>query len=193
MAPSVLVVAGPSGVGKGTILQLLREHFRDNIVYSISHTTRQPRKGEENGREYYFVSNEEFEEMLRNGQFIEHNHFNNKYYGTSIDEITRIRKMENRLCLLEIDVNGVKQLQDNPALKDSTLYVFIYPPSMEELEKRIRQRGTETEESLQKRLSIAKTELTAMDNLHKDLQICNDKLEQAVDELKMFVQDHYAI
>eukprot|EP01055_Gregarina_sp_Pseudo9_P002674 Gregarina_sp_Pseudo_9__2673@NODE_2920_length_823_cov_8_743622_g2667_i0_p1_GENE_NODE_2920_length_823_cov_8_743622_g2667_i0NODE_2920_length_823_cov_8_743622_g2667_i0_p1_ORF_typecomplete_len161_score18_19Guanylate_kin/PF00625_21/2e41Rad17/PF03215_15/3_8e05Zeta_toxin/PF06414_12/0_00045AAA_16/PF13191_6/0_0035RsgA_GTPase/PF03193_16/0_004CPT/PF07931_12/0_0054AAA_18/PF13238_6/0_0057AAA_22/PF13401_6/0_0084PRK/PF00485_18/0_01KAP_NTPase/PF07693_14/0_012dNK/PF01712_19/0_013Torsin/PF06309_11/0_045Bac_DnaA/PF len=131
MSPNVLVVAGPSGVGKGTILQLIRDEFRNQLVYSISHTTRAPRPGEQDGREYYFISREKFEEMIQKKEFVEYNFFNSKYYGTSVAELQRLQAVPDRICLLEIDVNGVNQLQQHPDLQTAALYVAIYPPSLE--------------------------------------------------------------
>ena len=173
----LFVLVGPSGVGKGT----LREHAFSNIenlVYSISHTTRKPRKNEREGVEYHFVSTREFENELALGMFLEYAVVHGDYYGTPRANVER--EMEaGRDVILEIDVQGAEQIQR--ILPDSVL-IFITPPSLEVLAKRLRDRKTETEEKIALRLENAKRE---MEQAGKYPHIVvNDELKRASEELR---------
>ncbi len=173
----LFVISGPSGAGKGT----LREHALDNIenlVYSISCTTRKPRDGEIDGVQYRFISHEKFKEDIEKNLFLEYAHVHADFYGTlKADVIKELNAGKN--VLLEIDVQGALQVREK--ISDAIL-IFIAPPSLEELEKRLRDRHTETEENLNLRLSNAKKELELKDKY--DYVIINDDLETASKELR---------
>ena len=174
------VVSAPSGAGKTTILKAVFEELR-GLAYSVSHTTRPPRPGEVHGKDYYFVTREEFQRLIDQEEFLEWAKVHSDYYGTS-------RKMvEEVLCegsdvVLDIDVQGAKSLKKKAI---SGVYVFIAPPSMGVLERRLRARGTETEESLSIRLQNAKKELMAMGEY--DYIIVNDRLEEATGAMKAII------
>lgn len=173
----LFVISGPSGAGKGT----LREHALDNIenlVYSISCTTRKPRDGEIDGVQYRFISHEKFKEDIEKNLFLEYAHVHADFYGTlKADVIKELNAGKN--VLLEIDVQGALQVREK--ISDAIL-IFIAPPSLEELEKRLRDRHTETEENLNLRMSNAKKELELKDKY--DYVIINDDLETASKELR---------
>ena len=138
----LFVFSGPSGVGKGTLKAKLFEEFADRIAYSVSATTRGPREGEVDGKDYFFISRQEFERRVKNNEFLEHAEFAGNCYGTP--------------RVLEIDVQGALQVMKS---MPECVSVFILPPSFEELEHRLRGRGTETEEKVRERLETAKREL----------------------------------
>ncbi len=172
----IIVVSGFSGAGKGTIMKALIAKY-DQYALSISATTRNPRPGEENGREYFFVSNEEFEKLIKENGLIEHAGYVNHYYGTP-------RKfVEDKLnagidVILEIEIQGALQIKKQ--YPDAVL-LFVMPPSAKELEKRLRGRGTETEEVIRQRLNRAVEESVGIENY--DYIVINDKLEDAVEEV----------
>lgn len=179
-----LVLAGPSGSGKSSLLRLLFEEFPDKFGFSVSHTTRSPRPGEENGKHYHFTTQEEMKAAIERGEFIESATFSNNMYGTSKAAVNAVQA-EGKVCVLDIEVEGVKQVK----LTDlNPLFVFVKPPSMEELEKRLRARNTETEDSLQRRLATARSELAYAEipgNFH--LVLVNDSLEKAYIRLRDFI------
>ncbi len=156
-----LVVSGPSGAGKTTVLERLRE-IEPSLEFSVSSTTRQPRPGEVDGEDYSFVSKEEFKSKVERGEFVEHAEVYGNFYGTPLTEITD-RVLAGRDVLLDIDVQGAdrirKRAQEDDLLAACCEYIFIGPPSYEELERRLRSRGTETEEAIERRLTTAKVEL----------------------------------
>ncbi|SCY31417.1 guanylate kinase [Butyrivibrio sp. INlla14] len=172
----IIVVSGFSGAGKGTIMKALIAKY-DQYALSISATTRNPRPGEENGREYFFVSNEEFEKLIKENGLIEHAGYVNHYYGTP-------RKfVEDKLnagidVILEIEIQGALQIKEQ--YPDAVL-LFVMPPSAKELEKRLRGRGTESEEVIRQRLNRAVEESVGIENY--DYIVINDKLEDAVEEV----------
>ncbi|UNI19914.1 Guanylate kinase [Purpureocillium takamizusanense] len=179
-----IVVSGPSGVGKGTLYNLLFQRHPDTFTLSVSHTTRAPRDGEQHGVHYHFVPMEHFEDLISRDGFVEHAKFSGNRYGTSkmtIEEQTR----KGKVVVLDIEMEGVKQIKqsDVPAR-----FVFIAPPDCDILEARLRGRGTETEESIQKRLAQAKNELeySKTPGVH-DIIIVNDNLEKAYKQLEDFV------
>ncbi|KAF9518650.1 hypothetical protein BS47DRAFT_1370972 [Hydnum rufescens UP504] len=139
-----LVVFGPSGTGKSTLLKQLFGKHPDKFGFSISHTTRQPRTGEANGREYHFVSRDEFLSLVSAGAFIEHAQFSGNLYGTSVQAVGEVAKLGRR-CILDIDAQGVRTIKaKHPELQ--AVFVFIAPPSLDALKSRLVGRGTETEE-----------------------------------------------
>lgn len=147
-----LVISGPSGVGKGTLFNLLRERHPDTFTLSVSHTTRQPRVGESHGVHYYYVSHDDFEKLIAEDGFIEHAKFGGNRYGTS-KQTVRDQTAKGQVVVLDIEMEGVKQLKKSDI---EARYVFIAPPSEEELERRLKGRGTESEADVEKRLNQAK-------------------------------------
>lgn len=168
----ILVVAGPSGSGKSTLLKRLLAE-QDGFRFAVSCTTRPPRKGELHGREYYFVSQEEFEQKIAAGAFAEWEALHARHYGTLLSELDRIRA-EGRTAVLDVDVKGALSMR---ARLPEALLVFIAPPSLEVLEQRLRQRRSESEEQIQIRLARSREE---MEQAHRfDCQIVNDDLNDS--------------
>ncbi|KAK4125687.1 guanylate kinase [Parathielavia appendiculata] len=182
--PRPIVISGPSGVGKGTLYKLLFQRHPDTFTLSVSHTTRGPRPGEQDGVDYHFVTKEAFLDLKAKDGFVESAQFGDNLYGTSKATIEE-QTAKGKTVVLDIEVEGVKQIQ---ASGFPARYVFIAPPSDEELEKRLRGRGTEKEDSIQKRLKQAKVELeySKVPGVH-DRIIVNDDLEKAYKELEEFV------
>ncbi|KAK4183476.1 P-loop containing nucleoside triphosphate hydrolase protein [Podospora australis] len=181
--PRPIVISGPSGVGKGTLYGLLFQRHPDTFTLSVSHTTRGPRPGEQDGVHYHFVTKDEFLALKEKNGFVENAQFGDNFYGTSKQTIEEQNK-KGKTVVLDIEVEGVKQIQ---AQKYPARYVFIAPPSEEELEKRLRGRGTEKEESIQKRLKQAKVELDYAKTGVHDITIVNDDLETAYKKLEDFI------
>jgi guanylate kinase len=169
------VVTGPSGVGKGTLIKRLRERLPFEL--SISATTRKPRPGEEDGRDYHFLTLDEFEHRLARGEFLEHAVYAGNMYGTLKSEVDRARGAGKDL-VLEIEVQGARQVRE--ALPEAT-QVFIAPPSDEALRERLERRSTDAPAEIERRLTRAREELAARDEFAK--VITNDDLDRAVDEL----------
>lgn len=168
----LFVISGPSGAGKGTICKQILE--RDNITLSISMTTRNPREGEVHGESYYFVSKEEFKKNIEKEGFLEYAEVYGNFYGTPKMEVMETMK-KGMDVVLEIDIQGALQIKK--AYPEAVL-VFILPPSMKELRKRITERGTETEESLKQRMGETLNELS---HIHEyDYCVINDELAEAV-------------
>lgn len=151
----LFVFSGPSGVGKGTLKAKLFEEFADRIAYSVSATTRGPREGEVDGKDYFFISRQEFERRVKNNEFLEHAEFAGNCYGTPRAYVEKLLDSGMNV-VLEIDVQGALQVMKS---MPECVSVFILPPSFEELEHRLRGRGTETEEKVHERLETAKREL----------------------------------
>ena len=169
----LLVVSGPSGAGKGTICNAIREKFPD-LQYSVSMTTRDPRKGEVEGESYFFRTNEQFEKLIEEDAFLEYAKVYDHYYGTpkkrALDMIS-----DGKSVLLEIDIQGAMQVKKR---YPKGVFIYIVPPSLEILSDRLYGRGTDSEETIQKRLAQITSEL-AMAHQY-DYIIVNDKLEDAV-------------
>ena len=151
----LFVFSGPSGVGKGTLKAKLFEEFADRIAYSVSATTRGPREGEVDGKDYFFISRQEFERRVKNNEFLEHAEFAGNCYGTPRAYVEKLLDSGMNV-VLEIDVQGALQVMKS---MPECVSVFILPPSFEELEHWLRGRGTETEEKVRERLGTAKREL----------------------------------
>ena len=151
----LFVISGPSGVGKGTLKAKLFEEFAGRIAYSVSATTRGPREGEVDGKDYFFISRQEFERRVKNNEFLEHAEFAGNCYGTPRAYVEKLLDSGMNV-VLEIDVQGALQVMKS---MPECVSVFILPPSFEELEHRLRGRGTETEEKVRERLETAKREL----------------------------------
>jgi len=172
----LFVIVGPSGVGKGTLVK----HLMNRVPYlflSISATTRSPRKDEKDGINYYFLKTNEFEELIKAGDFIEWATIYGNYYGTLREKVEQKLSLPTDV-ILEIDVQGARQIKENA---DKAVFIFIKPPSDEELKERLRERGTETADEIEKRLSIAIEELKTESEF--DHVIINDNLNEAIDRL----------
>lgn len=184
-----LVLAGPSGVGKGTLIKLLTDRYPSLFDFSVSCTTRKPRPGEVHGKHYYFVTSDEYRVKKEQGEFVECNEVHGNHYGTLRSEIERIRE-EGRICILDIDVGGAKQIFDSGL---DCNYLFIMPPSMKELENRLRGRATEDENSLRTRLRNARAEIDEAKELKHMFRkiLVNDVIEQAFAELLAILATHY--
>jgi guanylate kinase len=167
------VITGPSGVGKGTLIRALLDRFPD-LVLSVSATTRAPRPGEEDGVDYHFLSQEEFERRLEAGEFLEHAEYAGNRYGTLRSEIERA----NGPLVLEIEVQGARQVRE--ALPEAK-QVFIAPPNEDALRVRLATRGTDSPEQVERRLETARRELEARREFEH--VVVNDRLERAVEEL----------
>ena len=168
------VLAAPSGTGKTTVCQaaLARD---SNLDFSISHTTRSPRKGEENGRDYHFVSPADFRRLVEEGAFVEHAEYNAENYGTS-HEALRVPLIDRgRDVLLEIEVQGAAQVRER---RPDARFIFLLPPSMTELERRLRSRGTDGADAIDRRLAMADRELEAIRFF--DYAVVNEVLDEAV-------------
>ena len=171
------MVTGPSGVGKGTLIRTLRERVR-GLELSISATTRSPRPGEEDGVDYHFLSHEDFERRLAAGEFLEHAEYAGNRYGTLRSEIDRARASGARALVLEIEVQGARQVRE--ALPGA-VQAFIAPPSDDALRTRLVGRGSDAMEQIERRLEVARDELEAREEFEH--VIVNDRLEEAVEEL----------
>eukprot|EP00581_Thalassiosira_minuscula_P005196 CAMPEP_0183738008 /NCGR_PEP_ID=MMETSP0737-20130205/53660_1 /TAXON_ID=385413 /ORGANISM="Thalassiosira miniscula, Strain CCMP1093" /LENGTH=200 /DNA_ID=CAMNT_0025972451 /DNA_START=95 /DNA_END=697 /DNA_ORIENTATION=+ len=178
--PRPIVFAGPSGVGKGTLIELLRKKFPTQFGFSVSHTTRKPREGEQDGVHYNFTTVDDIKVEIDDGKFVEYANVHGNYYGTSVAAVESVQK-QGKICILDIDVQGVQNVKKSTL---DAIYIFIAPPSMEELEKRLRGRGTETEEAVVKRLKNAKDELDyGMGEGNFDRVFTNDDLDKTFEAL----------
>ena len=180
----LIVFSGPSGVGKGTIRELFINRKELNLAFSISMTTREPRPNEVDGRDYFFVSEEEFARHVENDGFLEYAEFVGNRYGTPKEQVEQLRQ-QGKNVLLEIEVQGANQVQKSVP---DALSIFIVPPSFEELERRIRGRSTEAEEIIQQRLAKASRELETMGQ-YKYI-ICNDDPILAADLTALIIKRH---
>lgn len=173
----LIVLTGPSGVGKGTLLRsLLQRH--PELYISVSATTRSPRPGEVHGQDYFFLSRTQFERMIANGEFLEWAEFAGNLYGTprvAVEEQIR----QGQWVILEIELEGARQIRENFA---DALRIFILPPSISELECRIRNRGQDTEDAIARRLQRAQEEIGAAAEF--DLQIVNDDFDKTLDRIE---------
>lgn len=176
----LIVLSGPSGSGKGTIIKSLLEQRKDTVL-SISMTTRDPRFGEQEGVHYFFRTREEFEQTIANDGFLEYAEYNGNYYGTPIAPIQRWL-YEGKNVILEIEVQGAEKVMDK---REDLVSIFLAVPSMEELEHRLRGRGTETEEVIGRRLAAAKQELTRV--FRYQYVVLNDEVEQAVARINTII------
>lgn len=149
------MLCGPSGSGKSSLLKRLMEEYPDTFGFSVSHTTRKPREGEQHGVHYYFETWANIEAAIKRNEFLESATFSANLYGTSVAAVKKVQE-EGKVCVLDIEIEGVKQVKNSHL---NALYVFIEPPSLEELERRLRNRKTETEDSLKRRLDTANKEL----------------------------------
>ena len=169
----LIILTGPSGVGKGTVIKKILDKEK-NIWLSISATTRNPRKGEKEGENYYFLSENEFKKMIDKKLFLEWAKFADNYYGTPLSSV-REKIERGFIVLLEIEVEGAKQIKEK---FPESLSIFLLPPNKDELEKRIRNRGTEKEESIKRRLARANYEIEASDEF--DFAVINHDISETV-------------
>ena len=188
-----LVVCGPSGVGKGTIIHKFMEEMggKHHFGFTVSHTTRSPRPGEIHGVHYHFCSKERMQRDIANGLFLEHAEVHGNYYGTSWNSLQQVQ-LTGKRCLLDIDVQGVKNLKacEAPTLKPK--YLFIAPPSLECLQTRLAKRGTESAESLARRTANAREEMEYGRIAGAfDRTIVNDDLEQACRDFAAAINSMY--
>lgn len=175
----LVILSGPSGVGKETVRNRLMKIKKFELLYSISMTTRSPRNGEKDGINYYFVSNETFKENIERDNFLEYAKFVGNYYGTPKDKVEELRNAGHNV-LLEIEINGAKQVLSR--VDDSrVISFFLMPPSLKVLEERIRNRKTESEEVIAERLKKGKEEMTMTEEY--DYVILNDKVNRAAKEI----------
>jgi guanylate kinase len=177
-----VVITGPSGVGKGTLIRSLRERMPE-LQLSVSATTRRPRAGETQGVDYHFLSPEEFERHVRDGDFVEHADYAGARYGTLRSEL-ETRAASGAPVLLEIELQGARQVRD---AMPSAVQVFIAPPSLQALRARLVGRGTDEPAQIEARLRTAEQEVAAQDEFAH--VVVNDRLENAVDELAAIVRD----
>lgn len=186
MRQQPIVICGPSGSGKSTLLKRLLNEKKDKLTFIISHTTRKPRNSELDGREYYFVTRHQMEEMIHRGEFIEHTEFSGNLYGTSKRAIQDAMK-SGKPFILEVDIEGVKALQKIDGLKP--IVIFIKPPSKQLLVERLSARGTESADTIKRRLERADEEMKFADSgiVQFDLILVNDDLDETYKSLNKFL------
>ena len=176
----LIVVSGPSGAGKSTVIARVMEQ-RHDLCFSVSATTRKPREGEVDGVNYFFVSETVFVRMIGDDELLEHAEYNREYYGTPRDYVEEKRRAGMHV-LLDIEVQGARQVRERVP---EAIKIFIIPPSLQVLEQRLRGRGTEDEEQIQRRLARARGEYREAD--FYDYVVINDHLETAVNELNAII------
>jgi guanylate kinase len=180
----LFILSGPSGVGKGTVRKKLFERATD-LKYSISMTTRSIREGETEGVDYFYKSKQEFEDLINNRKLLEYAQYVGNYYGTPRDYVEETLE-KGKDVFLEIEVQGALQVKEN---FPQGVFIFLFPPSLEELKNRIISRGTESEELVKNRLFAAKEEIEMMDAY--DYVVVNDKVETAVQKIQSIVQSEH--
>lgn len=180
MSGLVFIISAPSGSGKSTLVNELRKSV-ENLDFSISYTTRNPRGSEQNGREYCFVTREEFERMIARDEFLEHADVFGNYYGTP-RKFLQDAHARGKDLLLDIDVQGAAQIKEK---LPEAISIFVLPPSRQALEARLRRRGVDSEEVIRRRLSAASKEVQNFS--HYDYVLVNDDLEESIDQLKAIV------
>lgn len=176
----LIVLTGPSGVGKGTLLRMLLQRHPE-LYFSISATTRSPRPGEVDGKHYYFINRQKFEAMLAANELLEWAEYAGNYYGTPRIQVEE-QIQQGRWVILEIELEGARQIRQ---AWSSALRIFILPPSLIELEERMRNRGQNSESEMIRRLSLAQAEIAAAGEF--DIQVINDDLEKALNRLEAVI------
>ena len=182
----LIVLSGPSGVGKGTVRKALFEMPDQEFVYSVSMTTRPPRPGEVDGVDYYFVSREEFERQIADGNLLEYAEFVGNYYGTPKDKVEE-QLNKGKEVILEIEVNGALQVRDK--CKDA-VFIFVVPPTRKALYDRLKQRGTESEERILERIAKANKEFKLAHQY--DYIVVNDEVYNAADRIMAIIRAEHA-
>jgi guanylate kinase len=183
MPARVFVITGPSGVGKGTLIRTLREEL-PGLELSVSATTRNPRPGEEHGVDYHFLSDEQFDERIEAGDFLEHASYSGRRYGTLKSELIRRTELGHPV-VLEIEVQGARQVRTQ---MPEAVQIFIAPPDEASLRTRLIGRGTDAPEDIEARLAVARDELAARDEFQH--VVVNDRLDDAVGELVRIVRSY---
>ncbi|AMV61420.1 Guanylate kinase [Pediococcus damnosus] len=178
----LIVLSGPSGVGKGTVRKAIFDQGGNDFQYSISMTTRKPREDEVNGEDYYFVSKEEFEHNIETGQMLEYAKYVDNYYGTPLKYVNETLD-RGKDVFLEIEVNGALQVRKR---LPEGVFVFLTPPDLMKLKQRIINRGTEDMETINKRMTKAVEEIRMMQDY--DFAVVNDKVENAVESIKTIIK-----
>jgi len=176
-AGKLIVLTGPSGVGKGTLVRALLDRHPD-LTLSVSATTRAPRQGEVDGRDYWFLSRAEFEAKVARGELLEWAEYAGNYYGTPKQAVSQ-RLQSGQSVLLEIELEGARQMRRNVA---DGVFIFLEPPSLDELERRLRDRDRDSPSAIAARLARAREEIAARDEF--DYQILNDDLDTALQQLE---------
>ena len=180
----LIVLSGPSGVGKGTVRKKVFKDESLNLAYSISMTTRLPRNMEKDGVDYFFVDIPTFKQMIEEDKFLEYTHFVGNYYGTPADYVEKLRN-EGRNVFLEIEIEGAKEVLSK-CHGDDVISIFLVPPSLEELERRIRGRKSESDEVIQERLAKAQREIGFRDRYQ--YVVVNDSLSKASYQIKNIIR-----
>ena len=181
----LIVLSGPSGVGKGTVRQaMLEDEFRD-FHYSVSMTTRKPRPGEQDGVDYYFVSKEEFEQEIANDGMLEYAQYVDNYYGTPMKYVNQTLD-SGRDVLLEIEVQGAMQVREKCP---DGVFIFLTPPDLLELRNRIQKRGTDDQATIDKRMQKAADEIKMMENY--DYAVVNDDIPNAVQRIEKIIESEH--
>ncbi len=176
----IIIVSGPSGVGKGTVIEKLRKED-SSLGFSVSATTRAPRPGEKDGVNYHFVTKEKFEEMINNGDMLEYTCYNGNFYGTPKSSVESVVS-EGYNIILDIEVEGAANMKKK---FPQAISIFILPPDMQTLYERLSGRGTEDEETINRRIARAKEELELRNDY--DFKVVNDTVDQAVDEIRKII------
>ena len=180
----LFILSGPSGVGKGTVRQRLFEQ-ETHLKYSVSATTREKRTGEQEGIDYFYTTKEQFEAMIQNGELLEHAQYVENYYGTPRAYVEEQLEKGNDV-FLEIEVQGALQVKEN---FPEGVFIFLFPPSLEELKNRIIGRGTESDELVRNRLKEAEKEISMMSEY--DYVVVNDDVDQAVQKIKAVITSEH--
>jgi len=183
MFGKLIILSAPSGAGKSTIISHLLKENEFNLEFSISACSRKPRKGEKNGKDYYFLSTKEFKQKIKNNEFIEWEEvYENNFYGTLKTEIDRIFAKKNNV-IFDIDIAGGLNIKKQ--YSQNAISIFIMPPSVAELEKRLKVRGTDSEENIKKRIDKAKYEISFADSFDK--KVVNENITKAVEDTKKII------
>ncbi len=184
----LLVLSGPSGVGKGTVKSAIVKNKVFPFEYSVSMTTRQPRPGEINGKDYFFVTEERFKQAISQNELLEYNQYVNHYYGTPKAPVAKMLN-EGKDVLLEIDVNGAQKVRQE--MPDG-VFIFLTPPDLHTLHTRLENRGTESEDVIMGRIKQARQEILVMQDY--DYAVVNDTVANAVDHIKAIVEaEHVSV
>ncbi|GAA3407065.1 guanylate kinase [Paenibacillus hodogayensis] len=176
----LIVLSGPSGVGKGTVCSMLRKQAPD-LVYSVSATTRYPRAGEQEGVNYFFKSKEQFRSMIERDELLEYAEYVGQYYGTPRSFVNETIQ-SGKDIILEIEVQGALKVKQR---FPEGVFIFLMPPSLNELRSRIENRGTETDDSIRNRLSVAADEIRLLE--HYDYAVVNDRVESACERIRSII------
>mgnify|MGYP004529214251 FL=1 len=182
----LIILSGPSGVGKGTVRKIVMRDKKLNLAYSISMTTRKPREREQNGVDYFFVSEEEFKHNIAENNLLEYAEFVGNFYGTPRSYVEKLRN-EGKNVILEIEINGAQQVLAKTDA-ENRVSIFLMPPSIEELENRIRHRRSEPEDIIQKRLEKARREMNMKDAY--DYVVLNDNVDDAALAIKNIIRSN---